>query len=97
VELINLNNKFTKILEISKKELSNEELDTEDCNFINDFTIRYAVDKNNRSFVISSGGKRMTESIDGVKYLSLVYRKGDKLILGLGPIFNFNESFANLK
>lgn len=95
VELINLNNKFVEILNISKKELSGEEIDTEECNFINDFTVRFAVDKNKRNFTIDNGFKRLSESIDGIKFLVLLYSKGDKVVLGIGPIFNFQENYAN--
>lgn len=95
VELINLNNKFARILEISKKELSGEEINSEDCDFINDFTIRYAAKGESRSFVLGDGSKKITESIEGVRYLGVVYYKGDKLVLGIGPIFNFNEYYSN--
>jgi len=95
VELINLNNKFARILEISKKELSGEEINSEDCDFMNDFTIRYAAKGESRSFVLGDGSKKITESIEGVRYLGVVYYKGDKLVLGIGPIFNFNEYYSN--
>jgi hypothetical protein len=91
VELINLNNKFIKLVEITKHELNNEELNSEECNFINDFAVRSAVDRGNRSFVITTNKKELSESIDGIKYAAIVYQQAGKLILGLGPIFNFNE------
>jgi len=97
VELINLNNKFARILEISEKELRGEPLDEEDCAFVNDFIIRYAVDKGKRSFEVVGDVKIMIESVEGIKYLGLVYKKGEKNILGLGPIFNFNENYDNYK
>lgn len=94
VELVNLNSKFEEILAISKKELSGQEINDEECNFINDFAIRYAVNSNSRSFVISGKEKRISESISGIKFLGLVYKKGDKLIFSMGPVFNFKESLS---
>lgn len=99
VELINLNSKFEQLLAISKKELSGQAIDDVDCNFINDFMIRSAVGANNRSFVISTKSvgakeKKINESISNIKYLGLLYKKDDKIILGLGPIFNFQESMT---
>lgn len=86
-----LNIELSKIMDISKKELRNESLSNDDCKFINDL-MKYVVNvKGNKNFEIQNEIRKLTESISNVKVLAVVYKKGEKLILAFGPMFDFIE------
>ena len=91
-ELKELNNKLQTVLSISKKELSNEQINNEDCKSINDLISHYLVEKKgDKTFTINFANKNLTESIEGVKLLVVVYKNGDKKIMAVGPVFNYKE------
>lgn len=90
VKLKEINRKFERLVEISKKELSNESLDYEDCKFLNNFVKLHVIE--------STGAKKMpsldgfpNEKLNGVNILSVVYHKDDRKIIVFGPIFKHEE------
>lgn len=92
VQLKDLNDTLKRIREIAVKELQNEELSTSDLDFIVDFSRLYFVkEKGDKEFDIRSEWKRITESIDGIKFVALIYDKNGKKIIVIGPIFNYRE------
>src|SRR3989339_181344 len=92
VQLKELNDTLKKIKGIIIKELSNQELDTNDKDFIVDFAKLYFVkERSDKSFTIESERKKITESINGVQFVSLIYKQGEKKIMAIGPIFNYKE------
>jgi len=95
IELKELNSDLEKVLAISKKELSNEKLDDDDCKFMSDMAKHYNVHEyGNREFLITmenSSKNKLTESIKGVKLLLLVYNKDGQNIMAVGPVFNYQE------
>ncbi len=92
IKLMELNKKIKKIIEIEKKELSGEDINIDDCRFINDLASHYIIENNvQKSFKINFNEKTLTESIDGIKLLSIIYSKNNKKIMAFGPIFNYRE------
>jgi len=89
-----LTNELESIKEIMKKELNNEILDFDDLQIVNSFTKQFAVaEKSNKSIELSfkHDSRAVTESIDGVKLLMIVYNRGDKKIFAIGPVFDYQE------
>jgi hypothetical protein len=92
VDLGSLDDKLSKILKIAKKELSNEKLTDDDYRIINDLIKSYTIaNKQNKTFAFDVKGIKNIESIEGVKFVVLVFEKEGKKILAFGPIFNYQE------
>lgn len=92
IELKEVNNKLDQIISIMKKELSGVAINDDDCAFIEDFSKHYVVLKSgNKTFSIKFDDTSLSESISGVRPLSVIYKNGDKKILAIGPIFNYIE------
>jgi len=95
IDLNNLKNNLEKIQEIIKKELSGGSLTEEDYEFIREFIKEFEVkNKGKKSLIFSSSysSDKMTESIEGIKFLTLTYQKNDKKFFVVGPVFNYWES-----
>jgi len=92
IELRELNGKFEQIVSIMKKELSGEAINDDDCAFIEDFSQHYIVEKDGgKNFSIKFDDGSINESINGIKPMSVIYKNGDKKILTVGPVFNYQE------
>lgn len=92
IELKELEQKLEKVLIIAQKELSNEKLNSDDCIFIKDLVSHYVVDNNiNKSFVLEFKGKKLEESINGMKLTAVVNQFSDRKMIVVGPVFNFLE------
>ena len=99
--LDNLKIALEKIIEISKRELQGEELLSSDYNFINSFNKQIRsfigdIAKNNlvnkSSFQINfQSPNRITQSIEGLNYIVVVYPSNGELFLALGPVFDYQE------
>jgi len=100
--LNNLENILNQILQISKKELENQELSAEDYDFINNFAkqinfVTGDVKKENLQNIFSltvnfPNQKSVSETINGFKYLIVVYPdQTGRLFLAIGPILNYSE------
>jgi len=68
-------------------------MNEDDCKNIETFARNYRVrEKNLKTFVIAQDNGQISESIDGVKSLLLVYKNNlDKNIIAIGPIYNYFE------
>lgn len=92
IELREINGKFEQIVSIMKKELSGESITDDDCAFIEDFSQHYVVEKKGgKNFFIKFDDGSINESINDVKPMSVIYKNGDKKILTVGPVFNYQE------
>jgi len=89
-------------IEISRKELTNETLNTDDYNFINNFDkqvrgiigdIKKGNIQNSYTFNYNLTEKnQLNEKISGFNYLIAIYPDLDnKLFFAIGPVFNYNE------
>ncbi len=79
-----------KMEEIVKKELSGEDLTEKDHEFISSFSGHYEVDLEREKTLTHK--KAITESIEGVKILILVYERQDgKKVFTAGPIFDYKR------
>lgn len=91
-----LNKKLAQVLDISKKELNNENLDDDDCRFISDLIKQVIEAKGEKTFNLKFNNglsyRSIKESIDGIKFLAIIYEYDDQKVLSLGPIFNFKEN-----
>jgi len=91
-QLKELSSKLNTISDIAKKELSNEAISEEDCQFINSLIKNFTPEtKMNKTFTINFESRKLTESIEGAKLLILVYEKEGKKIMAIGPIYNYSE------
>ncbi len=78
---------------ISEKQLRNEILETKDCEFIEEFSRSFVVERAGEKELLirSDSGARIRESIDGVKLLLTVKLFNDNKVISLGPVFNYQE------
>src|SRR3989344_55306 len=101
--LSNLENLLNNILQITKKELANNELSADDYNFINNFSrtinlLTGEIKKENLQnlytlSLVFPGQKVLNEFIDGFNYLIVVYPdKNGKLFFAIGPVLNYFEN-----
>lgn len=92
IELKEFNKKLSQLLEIIKKELSNQKISNDDCRIIDDFARHYIVEKSaNKVFNINFNGKNSLYSINKTKLLALIYKNGEDKVMVFGPIFNYQE------
>lgn len=93
IQLKDLNDSLKNIRQIIVKELKNEELTQGELDFIVDFSKLYFVkEKGEKKFDIKFELKEITESIDGIKFVALIYNNNGKKIMVVGPIFNYQEN-----
>lgn len=92
IRLKEFNDKIKSLLSIAKKELAGVTMDNDDCKFLNSFIKHRTVEKA-ASKVLDADPKvgLYGQSINGVKIVALVYRRDDKLVMAMGPIFNYHE------
>ena len=93
INLKELKDNLLLIKNIIIKELNNEELEKGDCEAIEEFSRMYEVKKpGDKEFIyrFDSGG-RIKESIDGVKFLTVIKSFNDNKVMLLGSIFNYRE------
>jgi hypothetical protein len=87
-----LNEELRKLLEISEKELSGKFISEDDCDFIYDLIGRNFVSKKSaKSFNIKMENLKLSQSIEGIDILSIIYLRDGKKYLAFGPIFNYEE------
>ncbi len=82
------------IKKVIKKELNNEILNFDDIQIISNLTKQFVVaEKGKKSIVLNfkNSSKGITESINGVKLLMIVYNRDDKKIFAVGPVFDYQE------
>jgi len=91
-----LNKKLAQVLEISKKELNNQQLNDDDCKFINDIIKQIVEERGAKEFTLKFNNglsdRLVKESIEGVKLLAEVYQYDGHKALIIGPVFNFKEN-----
>ncbi|MCD4762035.1 DUF3160 domain-containing protein [bacterium] len=94
IELKETNKRLTSLLGIVKKELTGEVINNEDCKFIHEFMRHFLVDESRtKSFDLEFGlNKNINESISGLKLMAIVYQRGDKKVMAIGPVFNYQEN-----
>jgi|WetSurMetagenome_2_1015567.scaffolds.fasta_scaffold01167_5 hypothetical protein len=92
-DLKNLQKNLQSAEVIIKKELQAEDLSDDDYIFINNFTRQFSVKETGNKILTlpSSHGIKIMENLTGVKYLVFVRQAGDKKLLVVGPIFNYEE------
>lgn len=78
---------------ITEKQLKNEALEVKDCEFIEEFSRIYEVEKYSEKefFLRSETGARIRESIEGIKLLLAVKSFNNNKVITIGPIFNYQE------
>ena len=81
--------KLNKIENVIEKQLKGEELTSKEIKFIQDFVTRYEVTEGRRRGLEYE--RALKENIDGVELLFLVYKKGGKKVLGVGPVFDYER------
>ncbi len=82
------------VKKVIKKELNNEVLNFDDISIISNLTKQFVVaGKSEKSVELrfKNYSKVITESIDGVKFLIIVYNRDDKKVFAVGPVFNYQE------
>ena len=94
IQLKELNQAIEDFITIAKKELSDTPLDDNDCRYINTFAQQYKLKRKAATgFTIEfKSGKKLSESIKGVKMLAIIYESNGKKVLTFGPIFNYKEN-----
>jgi hypothetical protein len=101
-ELADLERLLSEFKNIIKKELQGVQISDMECNTLLDFsnfnTPASAVDK---KFLIGgnySNLQKIPQSINGYKLLAVVYKAPDgKIIMAVGPIFNYQEKNTNIR
>jgi len=93
VSLNDAETKLKTLKSIMQKELSNITLSDEDVQFIDKTIKEFKMDESsNKSFQITGLAKRtLTEDLSDVKLLVLVQKRGNDLVLAVGPIFKYWE------
>lgn len=93
-DLKELKDNLISIKDIIGKELNNDLLEKNDCEFVEEFTRVYNVDNFGKKEFLTKfdTGFRSRESIDGIKLVAVVKTFRDNKVLIVGPIFNYKES-----
>ncbi|RLC38493.1 hypothetical protein DRH27_02100 [Candidatus Falkowbacteria bacterium] len=96
IELKDLNDKLKNTKLIIEKELSGAAIDSDNCKFINDFVGHLIIETSaSKEFSILFEEKVLSESINGLKLLAVVYNNSGKKIIAVGPLFNYMEKITN--
>jgi hypothetical protein len=92
--LAEYNDELLKIKKLIEKELAGEKLSDTDQVFVSEILRKKIepVKDYKRSFSVKYGKASINESIDGIRWVVAVYQNGDKKILVVGPIFNYQEA-----
>lgn len=91
ISLKEFNERMKLLLAIVKKELSGEAINNEDCKFLNSFIKHRIVESPGGKTLLSKNVAMFNQSIDGLKIVAMVYRSDDRLVMVLGPVFNYRE------
>lgn len=93
IELKELKKKLSELSKLEEKVKDQTELNNDDCKLITDFATHYILgSKGTRGFRINlETGVGMSESINGVKMVVVVYEKDKQKVIAVGPIFNYKE------
>ena len=93
IELKELKKKLSELSKLEEKIKDQDELTDDDCKLITDFATHYTIEnKGTRGFRINlETGAGMSESINGVKLVIVVYEKDGQKVIAVGPIFNYKE------
>ncbi len=91
IKLSDLNVKLEQIISIIKKQLSGTEMSEIDCSFLDELTKRFQSLSVNKSFQIKLNSGVLSEGINGVRPLGIIYQKGEDKIMAIGPVFNYQE------
>ncbi|MDD4332818.1 MAG: DUF3160 domain-containing protein [Patescibacteria group bacterium] len=92
-----LNDLSLKLADLSKiiqKELNNQNINADDCKFIDRLTKQYKVARKGKKElpIYFDSKNNINESINGIKFALLVYNINNKNYLAIGPVFNYSES-----
>lgn len=79
---------------IVEKELNSENLNEDDIQFISSFVKQFKVIEKGLKEVeiVPNRANSVTESIEGIKFMVLIHKKGDSNIFSVGPVFNYSET-----
>jgi hypothetical protein len=95
INLNKMNSTFKDLKDIVIKQNNGEDISNEDYTLIEDlsreYVVREASDKSLRLKTDDNKSELLAE-IEGVKIMALLRYYEDKLVLVLGPIFNYQES-----
>ncbi len=93
INLKELEKKLDNAERIIKKELQNQILDKDDCEFIIELAKQFSVkEKGSKDIKINfKTNQTIRESIEGIKLLIVVYQHNDKKVFAVGPVFNYEE------
>jgi len=78
-----------RVEEITEKQLRGENLDFDDLRFIDRFVTMYEVEEERSKNLRHDHA--LTESVEGINLLLLIYERDGRLIMGAGPIFDYHE------
>ncbi len=94
IDLKELKENLTTIKSLIIKELNNENLVKNDCEFLEEFSKIYEVEQSaEKEFLtIFDTGARSRESIDGMKLVVVIKSFGENKVILVGPVFNYQES-----
>lgn len=90
ISLKEFNDKIKTLFDIAKKELNNENLSEEECKFLDNFAKHKTVE-NKGAKIIAESEQMPNQSIQGLKLVIIVHEKDDRLVMSMGPIFNYQE------
>ncbi|MEI7620284.1 MAG: DUF3160 domain-containing protein [Candidatus Falkowbacteria bacterium] len=93
ISLNDTEGKLKTIKSIMEKELSNTQLSDDDVQFIDKTIKEFKVDESSSKIFKITGlsNRTLTEDLSDVKLLVLVQKKGNDLVLAVGPIFKYWE------
>jgi hypothetical protein len=84
------------IKRLTEKRIKGEDLNFNDWQAIVDFAVRFKIEESgvktvNINFKNNSNAGSLRASMSGVDLLVLIYQYGDKKVIAMGPIFNYQE------
>jgi len=93
ISLNDLEAKLKSLKSLMEKELSGVQLSDEDIQFIDKTIKEFKVDESSsKTFKITGlSGRTLTEDLSDVKLLVLVQKRGNDLVMAVGPIFKYWE------